>query len=110
MIENIEKLVENLKANVLDHVPSGSDTNSVNSAFEDFMAKLTTPKDNEGIQLIDSIKDFSSSFSLFIGECKNLAEEVESQNPFRAESDGKRMRFLVQIAEVWYKSQISNFN
>jgi len=44
-------------------------------------------------------------FDSFIGQCENLAEEMERKNPFDACGDGERVRKLIEIARAWRSNE-----
>ena len=54
------------------------------------------------VPCISLLADQFDTFDRFIGDCDDLAKDIMLKNPFKAESDGKRMALLVAIAREWY--------
>lgn len=62
---------------------------------------MTENKDKD-VPCISLLADQFDTFDRFIGDCDDLAKDIMLKNPFKAESDGKRMALLVAIAREWH--------
>mgnify|MGYP000884505399 CR=1 FL=1 len=54
------------------------------------------------IPCISLLADQFGTFDRFIGDCDDLAKDIMLKNPFKSESDGRRMALLVAIAREWH--------
>jgi hypothetical protein len=51
------------------------------------------------------LKDGFGTFDAFIGQCDQLASDIQEKNPFNADADGNRIKLLVSIAKEWNAAQ-----